>query len=380
MVDEESERLSTSQTGRDSTRIVSIELLRFVAALAVLLWHYQHFFVLQSSVAFERNMQPFYAQLSLFYNFGMLGVDVFWCVSGFIFFFKYQQLVSSGTISALKFSLNRFSRLYPLHFLTLILVLVGQYFYQAENGSSFIYTYNDAKHFLLNALFVSGWGLESGHSFNGPIWSVSMEILVYLLFYVLLRQTSLFRAYMFAILFFVLCDVMQMAELSLCIAYFFAGGAVALCKLYPPCFSLSRIGFRTAFGSFGLVLVTITICTGVSMAYSSGSPYVLRNYLSILFNLEFVTCLVYLFVWLNPFLSSTGKVWEGLGSLTYASYLLHFPIQLFMVLVIPLIGLTIDLRSPALLLTYLALVLVLSWLVYRHVEMPIQKRIRAKFS
>lgn len=50
-------------------------------------------------------------------------------------------------------------------------------------GSYFVYPNNDIKHFLLNLFFASSWSFESGHSFNGPIWSVSVEVLLHALFF-----------------------------------------------------------------------------------------------------------------------------------------------------------------------------------------------------
>ena len=49
---------------------------------------------------------------------------------------------------------------------------------------------NDLKHFLLNLAFASYWGFQDGQSFNGPSWSISAEILVYVLFFGLSRLIS----------------------------------------------------------------------------------------------------------------------------------------------------------------------------------------------
>ena len=53
------------------------------------------------------------------------------------------------------------------------------------NGAYFIYQFNDFRHFLLNLCFAQSWGFEYGLSFNGPTWSVSIEILLYVVFFVL---------------------------------------------------------------------------------------------------------------------------------------------------------------------------------------------------
>jgi hypothetical protein len=41
---------------------------------------------------------------------------------------------------------------------------------------------NDPVAFAQNLLFISGWGLPNGGAFNGPIWSVSVELALRLFF------------------------------------------------------------------------------------------------------------------------------------------------------------------------------------------------------
>ncbi len=66
-----------------------------------------------------------------------------------------------------------------------------------------------------------------------------------------------------------------------------------------------------------------------------------------------------------------------LGNATYSSYLLHFPLQLALVIVVDAIGWKRDLfYSPAVFLAFLSAVIALSLLVHRYFEMPAQRAIR----
>lgn len=65
-----------------------------------------------------------------------------------------------------------------------------------------------------------------------------------------------------------------------------------------------------------------------------------------------------------------------LGNLTYASYLLHFPLQLALVTVL---GSRMDpafFYSPAVFLCYVIGVMLVSWPVYHWFEMPVQNQLR----
>lgn len=75
-----------------------------------------------------------------------------------------------------------------MHFLTLVIVAVLQAVSVARFGASQIYDNNNVYHFVLQLFFASEWGLQAGHSFNAPIWSVSVEILVYAGFWLVHRH------------------------------------------------------------------------------------------------------------------------------------------------------------------------------------------------
>jgi peptidoglycan/LPS O-acetylase OafA/YrhL len=168
-------------------RLYALDVSRGFAALSVVLWHWKHFAYKGNSLPqdFERASQPLYGILKLFYENGIRGVQYFFLLSGFIFFWLYGESIKMKPTHFKGFWVQRFSRLYPLHFVTLLIVALLQFLYASREGAFFVYPFNDWCHFLLNLGFASKWGLESGESFNGPVWSVSVEIILYLIFFLM---------------------------------------------------------------------------------------------------------------------------------------------------------------------------------------------------
>jgi peptidoglycan/LPS O-acetylase OafA/YrhL len=165
-------------------RFYSLDVLRGLASLSVVFWHWQHFFFIGTKPGiFDVTRLPFSEWAFVLYTRGWLAVDLFFSLSGFVFYWLYSKRVSEGAISPGKFALLRFSRLYPLHFATLLIVAVSQFWLFNASGNYFVYPNNDTYHFFLNLVFASSWGFERGYSFNGPIWSVSVEVLLYALFF-----------------------------------------------------------------------------------------------------------------------------------------------------------------------------------------------------
>jgi peptidoglycan/LPS O-acetylase OafA/YrhL len=181
---------------------------------------------------------PCHAWLGSLYEPGNYGVQVFWCISGFIFHWKYAQAVSMGQVTPGTFLLRRVIRLYPLHLLTLLLVALAQPTYMAAHGAYFVFPDNDAWHFLLHLFMASSWNLEPGGSFNGPIWSVSVEVLVYACFFVLLRLFgATARVHVGVLLACVVAKALKVPHPVLdCLLFFYLGGLTALAHghLRPP--------------------------------------------------------------------------------------------------------------------------------------------------
>ena len=102
-------------------KFYSIEVLRFLSSIAVIIYHYEIFFfrfndLNQFKILGDYNLLPFNNFLNYLYVYGDHGVQMFWCISGFII--SYMYLDNIRFKDSKKFFVNRFTRLYPLHFIT----------------------------------------------------------------------------------------------------------------------------------------------------------------------------------------------------------------------------------------------------------------------
>jgi peptidoglycan/LPS O-acetylase OafA/YrhL len=354
-------------------KLIGIELVRFACALSILLWHYQHFaYVGDAPSRFSTESQPFYYLLSPIYKFGYVGVQIFWCISGFIFFWKYGESIRSRRVSGFRFFILRFSRLYPLHIATLIFVAVVQQYYFRKEGAFFIVQWNDMKHFLLQLIMASNWGFENGDSFNGPIWSISLEVLVYCLFYFVTRFFGASLAVAGAITGIALVCILKKFNpdfISHCVLFFFAGGMTAVV-------TSKASGYRVAHAVILDVLATLGILAAFGLAlvpttHIRVSPYLLA--------LGGAPCLLFLIARHFKVPEGAAGVISIAGNMTYSSYLLHFPLELTIASFYLYQGASIPLYSHKFFALYLSTVLCLAYLCYKFFEMPSQGLIRERF-
>ena len=155
-------------------KFAGLELLRFLAAVAVLLWHYQHFFYnvppgVSDAVRHRRAAAVLGAGPLLPVR-SFRGSGVLVDFSGFIFFFRYGSAIHERRVSLREYIVFRVSRLYPLHVVTLVAVTLLQFAFMRVNGSGqpFVYQYFDVRHLVLNVMMISAMGFAAGLLIQWP--------------------------------------------------------------------------------------------------------------------------------------------------------------------------------------------------------------------
>ena len=338
---------------------------------------------------------PLYKGLFVFYDYGAFGVDFFFALSGFIFYWKYSQSISRREIKPGKFFLLRFSRLYPLHILTLLVVAVLQYLYFQQHSHYFIYQLNDLYHFFLNTVFANMSGLEKGPSFNGPTWSISIEIQLYLLFFCLCFFGAMKKRYMvlIALIGVGLSLPPVMLFLGAGLWSFFVGGLV----FYGYRWTVEKGNLKLFLKIFLLILPVLTIWvvmeirsnyyfTFLQNIFGDSLPwdqlktgkgltaYILRKI--VVTGLLF-PAIIYTFALIDTRWDKAGSRISCIGNLSYSSYLWHIPLQIAFVLILG--GDLLLYSLPATFLVFFFILVVLSLASYKYFEVPMQGAIRRKF-
>ena len=359
---------SAPPPGSADDKLIGIELLRFASAVAVLVFHYQHFAYVGTSLTnFHPAAQPFYGALRLFYDYGFCGVEVFWCISGFIFFWKYGEVVSQKRMAGRKFFVLRMSRLYPLHIATLLFIAAMQFVYSLKLGEFFIYPNNDVVHFILQIFMASNWSTRFGDSFNGPIWSISIEVLTYCIFFLSLRYISASVAFIGAVAVAaagVLFLKISAHPLFNCLMFFYLGGLVA--ALYSR--AKAAAGWKVI--ATGAAVACLAIAIGLPMFHPVTPLHLL---------VIFSPALIFLSVMYVPGTPLVSRLLAAAGNMTYSSYLLHVPIQITIATIAAYAHWSIPMYTAWFFIGFLIVTLVLSYCCYVAFEMPMQSYLRRRF-
>ncbi len=363
--------------------------------MAVVFWHWTHFFYRGTDPdPLEAGRQPLYRYFAPLYDQGFRAVDLFFCLSGFIFYWLYCERIANRSISFRSFLTLRLSRLYPLHLATLLLVAVLQLGLHWHWGTYFVYGTNDASHFGLQLLLATDWRFTLEHSFNGPSWSISVEMLLYGLFFVFcaLRWTG---SWWLMLPILCGCALIYRASIGLGLFSFFIGGLTFKAFVSLRRWQLSTLGLSILSG-IALALATLWVVllanfrifevyqasawngrwlvggkdvTGIFLIFVSARALELC---------VFPLSVLVLALW-DAHRPGFNRRLAVLGQISFSAYLWHFPLQLMIVAVFS--EFTTDrswFNTPAALGLFFGLLLTVSWLSYRWFEMPAQRWLRAR--
>ena len=348
-------------------RYETLDALRGVAALSVVFWHWQWLYSLPGPAPelVDRSIQPFFWILAPLYRHGLWGVEMFFSISGFVFFYLYADAIAQRRVTLATFVNYRFSRLYPLHLLTLLIVTALQAVYFSQHGAFFIYQLNDASHFVLQLFFASNWSPHSPLSFNGPIWSVSIEVLLYAMFFVLAFTRLTYPAIIAGLALIGALIIRQNDFIGQGMLSFFSGG---LCFYLVRRWRIARqIDWAAALSMTAVIIGAIVIQR-------------IRHDLSFteLFTeiVAFPAIIVALTMNEDRLKPIVCRL-RWLGDISYSSYLIHFPLALLFVTAAAYSGTALNPSSSWLLLAYFSVLVALSLGSFRYFEAPTQRLLRA---
>lgn len=178
----------------DDTKLPALTGLRFIAASAVLISHFDHRSIISVPTA-----------LVDFLDGGRTAVSLFFVLSGFILAYNYADM--SGRSDRIKFYASRVARIYPVTLLALGIGAAGMLYAVLTPDSGALlewYALKDANLFNVCGSFIAQLTVTTGwlptaslnQPWNSPAWSIACEAFFYALFPLLilgLRQLSRWR-------------------------------------------------------------------------------------------------------------------------------------------------------------------------------------------
>ena len=350
------------------SRITTLEPLRFLLAMWVMLFHFQ---LMTTELGIE--IADITLVSSNFVGKGYFAVPIFWIISGIVMMHRYKEL-----FEVRKFLIARIARLYPLHLLTLFYVLIIQLLSIYNIGSTLIYKNGlTTLDFILNLFLIHGLGFGNTYSFNAPSWSISSEFLAFVFFCYTMRKSSIGikKSFVLFSVFFFLAIVVAALSFRLgvdphrysrclaAIALFFLGSTIYLSLVKViPLYLLSIV----------IIGVTLDI-----LAIKVEKLYLLLS-INCFFIIPILVPILYLILRLDlRHKSKSAQSWKNfLGKLSFPIFLTHVPVQ--MTIIFFSLSFNFVWNPKVLLGFYIVLVMFISWILNIYFEEPARRFLKMR--
>ena len=177
----------TEATSQKLGRVLSIDGLRGLASLAVLFYHSRAVLWIGTSETFQKhglsfNLNVLISYLTLPFNFGGLGVVLFFVLSGYCIHRRGAQQLADDPAASFhygRFFSRRFWRLYPTYVAALVLTSAIDWWIQVSTGTTPAGDDNSIYAFVVNLFAMQGYFAQYYGS-NGVFWTLALEIHLYL--------------------------------------------------------------------------------------------------------------------------------------------------------------------------------------------------------
>ncbi|MCP9449198.1 MAG: acyltransferase [Nitrospira sp.] len=286
-----------------NARVYEIDLLRFLAALAIVLFHYAY----RGHAADDLTVMS-YPALAPVFKYGYLGVELFFMISGFVI------LMTAANRTLSEFVIARIVRLYPAFWTCCtITFLVTLAIGEPPHSASLV-------RYLANMTMLSGFlGIVS---IDGAYWSLFIELQFYLLVALLVSGRRIHRAEPFLWLWLLASATLAIRPVgvlsSLLIAEysaFFIAGA--------GCFLIRSNGLS-------LPRAALIACSwGLALFQSMQKLRSFERHFNTTFDIFVVEGMITLFFIVMVLIAlrwttfAGRKEWVVLGAISYPLYLLH---------------------------------------------------------
>ena len=330
------------------------ELRQLTGARGIAAWFVVLFHVRQSIAGLP---PPLVAVLGK----GYLAVDFFFLLSGFVIALTWQaRLHDEGFAAVPRFLRKRIARIWPLHLAMLGCALALALALRATGRADPAFPFAELP---LHLLLIQNWGFTAALRWNDPAWSISCELAAYLLF-PLLACTIDWRRWR--------TGALLAAAAALLLALHLAMAGSRDLGVDIPRFGLVRC--LAEFGT-GTILAALwkrgagrwALPSGLLLlaGWWAGAPETLVVPAAF-------ACLLLALARSRTILR--GRAVHALGEASYATYLGHFLLWKVFKLVLVTGG---GIAGPAMIILYLACVLLASFALYHGLERPAQRWLNA---
>jgi peptidoglycan/LPS O-acetylase OafA/YrhL len=337
-----------------------------------------------------------------------LMVDFFFILSGFIMFYVYGKWFKDSIqfVSFKQFSIARFARVYPLHFFTLLFLILLRLWYLRTGAPDDPFSESSFTWISIptNLLLIQSMNIHNWFSWNNAAWSISTEWWMYMLFPFLVKPFSKLKKFgrsgvvliCIAGYLFIMFYLQRFVTVPPALGFIKSGPVVTTLDV------AYQFGFLRCLFGFSIGMITYLCYKDglakdflgkgstflmLSLGLFTSMHFALWDVLSVSFFPLLILSAAYGSKRMNAFFGR--KALQRIGDWSYSIYLVHQPMMFTIFSVLTYLNPPKPGQPPAqptmlagwiICIVFIGLTLLVSSVTYRFVEVPARKWINRRFT
>lgn len=342
-------------------RVYALDFVKIIATICIVFHHYQQ---ITGAIFSKVN---FYG--GTFY-WGYL-VELFFVISGY-FTYKYVDAIKNDKVTFRTFIGKKTLRLLPMVAISVVIYEILIHIYNNVYGVEYFGKHVTVWGSIVASLGIQeGWGI-SNYGVNNPTWYISVLILCYVWFYVLLtisKRINISYQWLFGLMILVGIGIrtynielpfFNMQAARGYYAFFFGVLLCLICK---------KIQINTKLSVLCIVVIIVFM---VLVNYRYGWVADGFNYL-----MTFVFYPAIIVLCHSNFCKKVfrAKIWGVIGNISYDVYIWHTVLFILMYVVIKVLGINVNLFQVSAMICFTAITFVVGTVSHFAIEKPIQKKL-----
>ena len=277
-------------------RLISLDLVRFFAAMSVVLYHY-------TSRA-ESNTFEYFSEIS---KFGYLGVPLFFIISGYVI------SLSASNRTAFEFAISRFVRLYPAFWVSIAFTVLVSVFLSGESKYSLVQV-------LANLTMLNDY---LGYpNIDDIYWTLQAEIKFYACIFLLVLFNVFDKTKIWLSIWILITALHLITSQP-----FFMGWFISP---YYSSFFIAGVAFylihKEGFNAYNIFVLISSLLLSVFRGFEQVSGFIIEPSIIDKYIAVFIICVFYGIFYLlvsEKLKLVKRKIYLYLGGITYPLYLIH---------------------------------------------------------
>ena len=333
-----------------------INLLKFICSILIAcIYHYKN--VYPTGELFEKNII-----LRIISNRGYLLVELFFILSGYLFFISYSKKIMSKKSDFNTFIKKRFHRLIPLVALTSITMFIIEYTYLRIYKEFWVFKSNDIISLLFQTTGIQYWTNIKDASLNNVTWYISVLLLCYIIYYFITKYSKKIGNLIYVYSVIIFMTLMTFSTNIPFFNYYTLRGLLAFGVGIIMAIIIENNDLKKS-SNISLILLTITLL--LTLFFKNE----ITGY--IVYYLDFIIypCLLINIIRFEFLLAKIDyKFTETLSNISYGIYLWNLPIQSLFNLIFKVKKIKIDYSNIYVFLIQIVIHIVVGIISYKYIE------------